>query len=526
MRGFKNNGALLVLLWVLLPFTVFNFSYTVIQTFVISLIVISAVSFPIVGILSDIYLGRYKTIRYSLWVLWLSLIAFNVFLIVKQYAAVEDETTQLVVGCLIGGCIAVSMSGVIVNTMQFGIDQLTDASSSNICSYISWYVWIIALASNLAAISQNCSPYNQVIGFFILPFLCTAVIVSDMCFNKWLVKEPASRNPFKIIFQVLRYATKNKYPRLRSAFTYWEDRPYSRIDLGKAKYGGPFTTEQVEDVKTFFRILGITVVYSPLSGLAFFVYSPYSQIKIINLYNNRDSTLGKCDDATGGHYISQCYKAVILQQLPIITMTVFVPVLEFILYPVFVRCRYFNNLKILKKLLLGILMLLLYELSYVVEKVAIAFTSNEGNSTCLIYDKSNGIDNGQIWSNYTKFMYQQPLLGIAIYVLFTSAVEFVCAQSPYSMKGVLVGIFFVVQAFSWGVSTGLLDIIQRYVKPDVQCGVWLHIAITGALIVGVIIHVITSKCYKFQKRDDILSNEQMFAENYFDKYLMPRSNFQ
>ena len=373
-----------MLLWVLLPFAVFNFSNTVIQTFVISWKLISAVSFPIVGILSDIYLGRYKTIRYSFWVLWLSLIAFNVFLIVKQYAAVEDETTQLVVGCLIGGCIAVSMSGVIVNTMQFGIDQLTDASSSDICSYISWYVWIIALANNLAAISQNCSPYNEVIGFFILPLLSTAVIVSDMCFNKWLVKEPVARNPFKIIFQVLRYATKNKYPRLRSAFTYWEDKPYSRIDLGKAKYGGPFTTEQVEDVKTFFRVLGIIAVYSPLSGLVFFIYSPYNQIEVFHLYNNRDSTLGKCDDATGGHYISQCYKAVILQQLPIITMTVFVPVLEFILYPVFVRCRYFNNLKILKKLLLGILMLLLYELSYVVEKVAIAFTSNEGNSTCLI----------------------------------------------------------------------------------------------------------------------------------------------
>ncbi len=27
------------------------------------------------------------------------------------------------------------------------------------------------------------------------------------------------------------------------------------IDLGKEKYGGPFTYEQVEDVKTFFRLL-------------------------------------------------------------------------------------------------------------------------------------------------------------------------------------------------------------------------------------------------------------------------------
>ena len=64
-----------------------------------------------------------------------------------------------------------------------------------------------------------------------------------------------THNPLTFIFQVLRYAVKNKYPRQRSAFTYWEDKPYSRIDLGKTKYGGPFTTEQVEDVKTYFRIL-------------------------------------------------------------------------------------------------------------------------------------------------------------------------------------------------------------------------------------------------------------------------------
>ena len=41
----------------------------------------------------------------------------------------------------------------------------------------------------------------------------------------------------------------------RSAFTYWADCPPSRLDMGKDKYGGPFTNEQVEDVKTFFRLL-------------------------------------------------------------------------------------------------------------------------------------------------------------------------------------------------------------------------------------------------------------------------------
>ncbi len=41
----------------------------------------------------------------------------------------------------------------------------------------------------------------------------------------------------------------------RSAFTYCDDERPSRVDCAKSRYGGPFTTEQVEDVKAFLRIL-------------------------------------------------------------------------------------------------------------------------------------------------------------------------------------------------------------------------------------------------------------------------------
>ena len=109
-------------------------------------------------------------------------------------------------------------------------------------------------------------------------------------------------------------------------------------------------------------------------------------------------------------------------------------------------------------------------------------------------------------------MYLQPLLGIVEYIIFTSVAEFICAQSPYSMKGVLMGIFFVVLAFSVVLSFGLLEVFKIYVKPDVKCGIWLHSGITGASIVGVVIQIFTTKFYKFRKRDDILNNEQMFAE--------------
>ena len=36
------------------------------------------------------------------------------------------------------------------------------------------------------------------------------------------------------------------------------------MDLGKEKYGGPFTTEQVEDVKAFLGILQVLLTFGPV----------------------------------------------------------------------------------------------------------------------------------------------------------------------------------------------------------------------------------------------------------------------
>ena len=76
---------------------------------------------------------------------------------------------------------------------------------------------------------------------------------------KWLITEPKSPQSLKIIYQVLKFAAKHKAPLNRSALTYWEEDIPSRMDLGKSRYGGPFTTEQVEDVKTFFKIIVIQI---------------------------------------------------------------------------------------------------------------------------------------------------------------------------------------------------------------------------------------------------------------------------
>ena len=57
-----------------------------------------------------------------------------------------------------------------------------------------------------------------------------------------------------VLVKYLVMPEKNKYPRNRSALTYWEEDYPGRLDLDKDNYGGPFSEEHVEDVKTVLRL--------------------------------------------------------------------------------------------------------------------------------------------------------------------------------------------------------------------------------------------------------------------------------
>ena len=45
---------------------------------------------PIIGCLSDSYLGRYKVARYSTWIMWISMIVLAVWYILDEYYVVGE----------------------------------------------------------------------------------------------------------------------------------------------------------------------------------------------------------------------------------------------------------------------------------------------------------------------------------------------------------------------------------------------------------------------------------------------------
>ena len=102
--------------------------------------------------------------------------------------------------------------------------------------------------------------------FVICTFLISLPIVSWWK-RHWFYSDRGLQNPYKIVFKVISFVRKYKHPLRPSAFTYCDNYIPSRLDFAKERYGGPFTTEQVENVKTFLRILLVLFSIGPVFTL-------------------------------------------------------------------------------------------------------------------------------------------------------------------------------------------------------------------------------------------------------------------
>ena len=193
---------------------------------------------------------------YSMWIMWMTSISTTASTVLVQ---VVEGSIITNVGYYINSILmiimAIGFGGYQANVVQLAIDQLHDASTAEIKSFITWYVWAAIGGGMLEHLAIPCittSDENKNIFRLTIIYICLsiALILNSFC-SHWLIKEPIGQNPFKLVYKVIKYAIRTKCPRCRSAFTYCEDNLPSRVNFGKRKYGGPFTIEQVEDVKHF-----------------------------------------------------------------------------------------------------------------------------------------------------------------------------------------------------------------------------------------------------------------------------------
>ena len=145
---------------------------------------------------------------------------------------------------------------------------------------------------------------------------------------------------------------------------------------------------------------------------------------------------------------------------------------------------------------------------------------NGKNSTLqCIFSEEKGV----LSSNFDiKWMVLPNILNaISIVTLGIGGIEFICAQTPYSMKGLMVGTVYgsvVIIAFiGYGITVPFTRHMITWSTGVISCGFWYLLIVIIVLIFNSILLLILGKLYKNRKREDVLPNEHIFVERYYSQ---------
>lgn len=107
---------------------------------------------------------------------------------------------------------------------------------------------------------------------------------------------------------------------------------------------------------------------------------------------------------------------------------------------------------------------------------------------------------------------QQILSALSTMLIYISYFEFICAQSPHSMKGMLIGLSYAIKGFFNLMGTIL--ILSFYQLDFPSCGFGYYSMNVMIGVITFVTFVKVSKRYKYRERDEP-SKEREYAENYY-----------
>ena len=143
--------------------------------------------------------------------MWISLFLMTGTLVILQlFESLNETAYKVVMISLIP--LGIGYGGFLGNVIQFGVDQLSDASSCEIKAFVSWYSWT-CVSSQLAgsfALYYIPKQYKILILALLMSANLTISVSMNILFKNVLIKEPGMLNPFKNVYKVIYYVCSKK----------------------------------------------------------------------------------------------------------------------------------------------------------------------------------------------------------------------------------------------------------------------------------------------------------------------------
>ncbi len=521
VRRIGSTGAVLVIVWSLLVFSTASIhtlqlygkpfaaaNEGLVQWLLFVPLAAAVLVGPLAGLLASTYFGRYKTLYTGLWLMWArSVVTVLVFILLRLFPSYNETTIWFSIDVIadIGYCVGFTLF--LVTAVPFGLDQMPDASGDQIKAFIHWYSWSFIAGLFAVPLLQDTiifcmglihtfdSEYE--IAFLLCSLLNTVLLSATLCSNfllrGWLTIEPEGSNPLKPFCGILKFAAKHKIPVRRSAFTYWEEEKPSRIDLGKTKYGGPFTNEQVEDVKTCLRMFAVNISFS----VATMAFSASVMLNLPLVLSN-----------SGSNYTNN-YSSVKVVGLCVCLL--YFAVCEVLIHPLIERLFQSTLKKVGLSLTLPIIASPLFLIT-----TAVWYTHTTSTTCMLTSESSVQFPVNPLWI----FVPEMILLNSVVFLFHNSILEFICAQAPYVLRGMLVGLMYSVYITSYALGAGIYtawkSVYQEKDSNSPSCGIWFYLFISITETLGCVLWCVVAKWYKRRERDEP-EMCRIFAENYYSR---------
>ena len=499
---------------------IFNHTESEIISIIIALTLLFS---PLAGFLADVKLGHYNTVIFSLYLMLAGTLC--VFIIICTIVTGKANILYAVI--FIGLFTTLSLIGYSsynANILQFGTDQLRDAPSQDSALFLRWFYWFslvsISIVQSVFVIPGHLIIINFGKNIFVLDklkfsllglilLLTIVILVISLCVThfkrRWFLIEGGKINPYGLVYRVIKFAWKHKIPVHRSAFTYCEDELPSRMDLGKCKYGGPFTTEQVENVKAFLGILKVLFSIGPMffldsiatSSLIYHDHLRKEDMYLTNLTHPVQSTL---------LFNGWLSSILIVVSLPV--------------YICLVRPFVFYHIPgMLKKIGMGSALLCVSFLCFFVMVVTSLNQTTSVNvySSCKVSenDTSNSLAFPPL--DYTHYILQCILLALLHMLMYISVWEFICSQSPHSMKGLVFGMFYFIRGLFQCIGVCFHILFRIHWKLSfISCSSGFYLLNFLIAVITFFVYVLVSRRYRYRVRDE-RSNEYRYAEEYYSK---------
>ena len=479
--------------------------------------------YPIGGLIADLRYGRYKVIKLSLLNNFVGAIIASVLGILYSVDEMYRESHPLKLAYAVAGYLFMMLFvlGIGVfqsNAVQFGLDQLLDASSEELSLFLHWFVWtehIGELIPRLSIAASFCRrrDTNNNIGYSGLLYLALSTVGLTLvcCKRRWFNCENIVGNPYRNVYRVLKFAAKHGKPLgHRSALTYSDDVRPSRIDFAKQKYGGIFTTEVVEDVKTFLRILLMLLAITPM--FCFEVSTSYL-FPLYGLHLGKNVSVNdKCT-----------YEWMLFESGNLST------VISVVAIPLYIILVY-SHIKrwvprIIYRMGIGMVLKITSVITMFIIQVVTNYTASHKYKCLFLAEYREHYNNH--FTQTLDFPTQTLIIinilnGIASPLINITLLEFISAQSPHTMKGLLLGVFYAfrglfitlgcvatfpfAQEELWEDQRGLLD-----------CGFYYYLSNSVLGVIGLVVFLSVARRYRNRKRDDPPYSHQ-YAEDYYSRY--------